>query len=289
MSFEPFAPRSTGRKATGLTFVPRRRRRRFVRNRRLFGVVAVVLVLGGPVVLSPERFVGADDPSVSARMAQLPPPAEDPVEAAAGHEVSEDALPVAFARHGTLELLLPAREIRLVAFHEAAYPDALQLTPIGRLLANDNTTKFQPPAAGDGPGYVVLSSRGRVNPASSASDIAMDPGVAVLSPVSGTVTAVEPYWLYGRHADTRIEIRPDTAPHLRVVIIHVEGVGLVVGEHVAAGRSVLAEQANHFPFSSHVDRYVDAPPGPHVHLEVKPLEPAEPSDETTSGDATASG
>jgi hypothetical protein len=85
--------------------------------------------------------------------------------------------------------------------------------------------------------------------------------------VDGVVTEVRPYLLYGQHPDTRVEIRPDDAPHLRVVLIHVDGVQVAAGDRLTAGETVLAGSANRFPFSSHVDRYLERG-WPHVHLEV---------------------
>lgn len=177
--------------------------------------------------------------------------------------------PVTFARVGAVELLLPAEQVLLVGFHEAALPAALELRPQGTLLSNENPTKFTPPADGPGPGYIVLSSRGRRHPATSAADLVLRDGTPVRSPVSGTVTDVRPYLLYGRYDDVRIEIAPDAAPELRVVLIHLDGPAVRAGDRVEAGRTVLAEGPNRFPFASHIDRYFPVERWPHVHIEVK--------------------
>lgn len=176
---------------------------------------------------------------------------------------------IPFARFEAVTLVLPSGSTRAVAYHEAAYPDALQLLPVGRMLTNDNPTKFRAPRGAEEPGYHVLSSRGRANPATSAVDLVLDDGDDVRAVVSGRVTLVQPYRLYGRYDDTRIELVPDGRPDLRVVIIHVEGVRVRPGDRVLAGATVLADTANLFPFRSHVDRHVTGEPRPHVHVEVK--------------------
>lgn len=194
-----------------------------------------------------------------------PPPVADPApEQVAG-------LPPALATIEGIDLLVPAHDVVMIGYHEASYGDALGLTPVGRLVGNENTTKY---TAGidalGGADYLVLSSRGRRQGATTAVDIVLAPGVNVISPVSGIVTDVRPYQLYGRHQDTRIEIQPDGAPMLRVVLIHVSGVGIREGDRVMAGQTVLADEANLFPFSSQVDRYTEPVRYAHVHLEVKP-------------------
>ena len=66
-------------------------------------------------------------------------------------------------------LQLPADEVVVLGFHEAATRDPLALSPVGRVVDHQNTTKFDPPAPDDtGAPYVVLSSRGRPMPATSA-------------------------------------------------------------------------------------------------------------------------
>lgn len=178
-------------------------------------------------------------------------------------------VPPIVARFDGLLLLAPSAHVRMIGFHEAAYADALAVQPQGRIWSNDNTTKFTAPPATDGHRYAVLSSRGRRTAATSAMDIAVVADTPITSLVDGTVVSVEGYRLYGRYEDTRIEIAPEGRPDLRVVIIHVTDPQVAAGARVVAGETVLAGAANHFPFRSHIDRYVGDPPGPHVHVEVK--------------------
>ncbi|MFN2557079.1 MAG: M23 family metallopeptidase [Nitriliruptorales bacterium] len=188
----------------------------------------------------------------------------------AQEELESPAAPRVLARFGEVELVTLNREVWLVGFHEASYADAMPLSPIGRMVFNDNPTKFAPYSREEGPDYVVLSSRGRPNAATSAVDMVLPVGLPVASVVTGRISLVEPYLLYGRYPDTKVEIIPEVRPDLRVVMIHLRDVRVEAGQRVVGGETVVAGSANHFPFSSQVDRYLGrAAPGPHVHIEVK--------------------
>ena len=95
----------------------------------------------------------------------------------------------------------------------------------------------------------------------------LQPGEEVRSPVTGTVTEVRPYQLYGAHDDVRIELQPDDS-ELAVVLIHVEDVVVAAGDRVAVG-DVLAGSARMFPFGAVVDRQTEPDRYGHVHMEVK--------------------
>jgi hypothetical protein len=131
-----------------------------------------------------------------------------------------------------------------------------------------NRWKFEPPAPRRPDlAYLVTDTRGRSTPATSAADVVLPVGAAVLSPVSGTVTRVKHYRLYSRYPDVRVEIRPDEAPDRTVVLLHLANVRLHPGERVEASATRIGV-VRPFRFESQVDRYV---PGrnPHVHIEVK--------------------
>ncbi|MGH3441201.1 MAG: M23 family metallopeptidase [Nitriliruptorales bacterium] len=234
---------------------------------RLLLVALLGVGLAAPVLLRPSEVGAAGsevlaDTAASVRDSLAPRPPAVPS--------AEGRVPVAGV--DGLVLLAPSEHVRMIGFHEAAYADALAFEPQGTIRSNDNTTKFTPPAATDGHRYAVLSSRGRRTAATSAMDIAVEPDTPVTSLVDGTVVSVEGYFLYGRYQDTRIEIAPEARPDLRVVIIHVTDPQVAAGGRVVAGETVVAGAANHFPFRSHIDRYVGDPPGPHVHVEVKRAE-----------------
>jgi murein DD-endopeptidase MepM/ murein hydrolase activator NlpD len=155
-----------------------------------------------------------------------------------------------FALIGDLELRLPSHDVVVHGFHEGSSPSSVAMTPVG-----DEQR--------------VLPSRGRPYPATSAVDIVLVDDEPVRSPVTGTVEVAERYALYGKHGDHRITIVPDDAPDLRVVVLHVSGVGVEPGERVDAGETVIASSARRFPFRSQIDDVTAPDAWPHVHYEVR--------------------
>lgn len=183
--------------------------------------------------------------------------------------VTVDGDPQVFGTVDGLDLWTPSGATLLVAYHEASFDDALPVQPVGRLRNNFNSTKYQDPGVMPGPVYDVQASRGRTQRATTAIDLVLRDDDPVLSPVTGKVVEVRRYSLYNRYPDTRIEIVPEGRPDLRVVLIHIAGVRVEVGDRVVAGETTLAKTANRFPFHSQVDRHLPDGPWPHVHVEVK--------------------
>jgi hypothetical protein len=239
-------------------FVARRRRRplRLVLATAAFLPLAWLAMPGGP------SLPGGESTRVSPEVPQAQPVIEPK------DEEPEAQTPV-FATFGPLELYLPAVKPVVVGFHEASSGEALALAPVGTAKSNDNTTKFDPPAEVEGADYRVMASRGRVHSATSAVDVVMRDDEPVLAPVSGTVTDVEEYVLYGNHRDVRLEIAPDDAPEMRIVMIHIDDIQVEAGDEVVAGNTPVAGTARVFPFGSQVDRFTEPDRWPHVHLEVK--------------------
>jgi hypothetical protein len=164
-------------------------------------------------------------------------------------------------------LYVPDQVVLCVCYHEAAYHDALPLSPLGRERHDYNTTKFPSDApTTEGPDYVIMSSRGRPTAATSAVDLVVPRGRPFLSPVTGVVAKVKRYRLYGRYDDTKIWIRPAADTRYRVVMIHIDRVMVRTGDEVVQGVTAVGV-ARVFPFSSQTDIYV---PGrnPHVHVEI---------------------
>jgi hypothetical protein len=195
-----------------------------------------------------------------------------PPAAAEASELASEAAPVGalpvFAVSRGLELRLVSPATVAVAFHEAARKGAVTLHPAGACSVCRNRAKFTP-AASSWPGrsYIVMDSRGRSTPATSAVDVVLPPGTPVLAPVTGTVRNVKRYRLYRRYPDIRVAIAPAADPRRRVVVIHLRGVTLQRGDRVVASLTVLG-RVRSFPFQAQVDRYVRGS-FPHVHLEVR--------------------
>ena len=190
-----------------------------------------------------------------------------PAAAAAEPPEAMSPLPV-FARSDGVALRILSSDVVAVAFHEASYRDATELRPMGVCDVCRNRWKFDPPPPVDPElSYLVTDTRGRSTPATSAADVVLPPGAAVMAPVTGTVTGVEHYRLYRKYPDVRLELRPDSAPDRRVVLLHLANVRLAPGMRVEAMTTRLGIVRG-FRFESQVDRYVRGR-NPHVHIEVK--------------------
>lgn len=172
-----------------------------------------------------------------------------------------------------VDLMLPSPHVDMVGFHEAASATAHELELGARPDVDLGVQEVSFEDVDDDLETMVLPARGRATGSATAVDVAMPAGREVVSPISGTVESVEPYLLYGRHPDTRIVITPDGRPDLKLVVLHVTGHEVAVGDRVTAGKTVLAASATPFPFESQIDRFVEDNIGratPHVHLEVSP-------------------
>jgi hypothetical protein len=207
-------------------------------------------------------------PALAATRSPAPPgPRSTPAPGTGGRAPRWDA----FARVRGISLFLPARHPVAVAYHEAALDPALELHPLGHVIHNYNRFKFHSSGATAGPGYIVMSSRGRSSPATSAVDVVVRPDTAFRAPVSGRVVGLKSYELYCRYPDVRVAIAPDSGPHLRVVAIHLAGVRVRRGDRVFATLSVIG-RPRVFRFRSQVDDYLHGG-NPHVHIEVEKPSP----------------
>lgn len=224
-----------------------------------------------------EAAAGADTPPAAAGDAEdeaAPAGPTGPEEPAADQPAPRAPTPIAAV--SGIRLLVPSMQTVLVGFHEAAMPGSLPMASVAPLEANHNPgaipeiAKTQPHQVAP---VMVLPTRARAQAPSTAIDIAIPAGEEVLAPIDGTVTAVLPYTLYGQHADVRVEIEPAGRPDLRVVLIHVSGVEVEVGDTLTGGETVVAGSATQFPFDSQIDRFTEEIVGralPHVHVEVRP-------------------
>lgn len=165
-----------------------------------------------------------------------------------------------------MHLLAPA-STSLAGYHQAGSRRALALHPRGSPRKNDNAGRFAAPAPTPGLNYAILTNRRRGTHPTSAVDLALPPDQPVPSPVTGTVTDVRPYALYGRLPDLRVVIAPRERPDLRVLLLHLDVTTVAAGDEVVAGETIVAKRGRRLPFMSQVDGLTG--PGVHVHLEVR--------------------
>lgn len=170
------------------------------------------------------------------------------------------------ATYAKVRLRSPAGVPRLVGFHEASSRSARRMRPSGSLVAN-HSRRYRPPRRSAGAAYRVMPSRGRGTPATSAVDVAMRSTAPVRSAVTGRVSYVGGYRLYGRHRDMIVVIVPRRRPSLRVVMLHIRDVRIRRGQRVVAGRTRVATRARRLPFVSQIETWAGR--APHVHVEVR--------------------
>lgn len=189
---------------------------------------------------------------------------------------SPEARTAAVARHGTVELVVPSRYALLVGFHEGGSA-ALELDVVGAVAADHAAAGVRTIAPddrdSDAATVIVLPGRHRGTAPTTAMDVVVPPDRPIVSPLDGTVTAVEDYLLYDRHGDVRVVVSPHADDTVQAVILHLEDVLVAVGDEVRAGETIIAERARVLPEPSQIDTYtrrsVSEPAPPHVHLELR--------------------
>lgn len=156
-----------------------------------------------------------------------------------GAAVGVVEVPPAFAGFEDLALTLPTRAEADVVFGEADVIDWLPLAPIGTLTTNDNPDGFEPPAPFAGPDYAVAAPATGIRPATGLARVRVPAGSDVISPVTGTVVAVEQYSTADGDRDWRIVIEPATRPDVQVVLRRVGAPLVSVGQQVGVGQDSL--------------------------------------------------
>lgn len=246
---------------------------------RLAAAGAVVLTLAA-AILAPARPVlaagggpgaGLSVATTSSDAPTSTPTTSAPTSSTPNATASVPATTATFGRMaGThLDIHYPAGPKKLVAvgFHQADNKKAVRYVPLLKCHGIDtaSTTKallkrgkiklFQQPL------------RGRGDSNFTAADCAVPPKTTVVAPVTGVVTNVRSYKLYGWINDLRLEIKPDGYPHLRVVMIHITGVKVKAGDRVVGGITPVAV-VRHLPIVSTINRFVPVSPVDHVHIQV---------------------
>jgi hypothetical protein len=233
-----------------------------------------VLATAGAVVAVRSATSGSDPAEATATEGDAgPEPSGEDAPGAGSPSPTEAPTPPppaweAFAEGLGVLVHLPAPGPILVAFHEAVKDDAVAMTPIGTLERNANRRRYpEPPPDAPGSAYIVMRTRHRDTPPTSAADVVYPAGTPIRAPVTGRVTGIRVYSLYGLVDDYRVAILPRGAPHVRVVMIHLTSLEVEKGDLVFATLSVLG-RPRVLPFGSQVDDYQDEGE-PHVHIEVK--------------------
>lgn len=249
----------TGRGPTSASSTPTRRRP------ILIAAAVVVAVVGALIGVT--RMEGAPtlDPQVVAASAGDAARIVDP----RPDRGARSAEALAEVRGLTLRAVHPAPVA--VGFLEGLRPDALSMTPIGRLVDDTSGAEWDAPPDQPGPDYRVLELRGGTRGPTSGVNVVVDHGATVRSPITGEVVAVESYSLHPQVEDTRVRIAPDGVPGLEVVVMHVASPSVGVGDRVTGGSTPIGV-AGLLRVPTQADDLMDGERLPHVHLEVRPAQ-----------------
>jgi hypothetical protein len=174
------------------------------------------------------------------------------------------------AKVGGLVIHFPASDAQMLdaGFHQAENRKAFKFLPTMKCLRiqKERVTKR---ALSTNPLLRLFQQplRGRGSSNFSAVDCATVPNATILAPATGTVTRIRRYKLYGRYQDLQLEIQPDGAPNVRVVVLHIRDMQVALGQRVEGGVTPVAT-VRHFKFVSTVNRFLPVKRADHAHIQI---------------------
>ena len=147
----------------------------------------------------------------------------------------------AFARLGDRNLLLPisAHDATIIAYEAVSDERAVVLTPIGEQANANALVRFfrgifsSPPAVR----YYLLD--GGAGPVTTSVLVGAAAGSPVYAPISGTVTAVKDYMLFGEYPDVQVDIHPEKTSGTTVTMLFINDPVVSIGDIVTAGKTQL--------------------------------------------------
>jgi hypothetical protein len=183
---------------------------------------------------------------------------------------AEGEIRPAFARLGDRNLLLPvaAGDVTIIAYQPVGDERAVALTPIGEQANANAVVRFFRGIFSGKPmiRYHLLDGQGS-SPTNSVL-IGAPVGTAITSPVSGVVTAVKEYKLYGKYDDVQIDIRPEDLSGDTVSLMFISDPVVSIGEVVTAGKTLLGKMRECPPELGAPLAYYTHDCGCHVHIMV---------------------
>ena len=214
-----------------------------------------------------------------------------------------------FASYGGMRIHLPIApdQITAVAFHQASYDDGLPMdilvpvvsgaawkagAPARAAAAASAAASAVASAAAIPTGTTVVSApsatvsdvwqgqvlklyrTGRKGSPNTAVDVGAQPGTTVIAPVDGVIAQVKPYKLYNKYDDYEIHIAPTGATDYEVVMLHIDGPVVKVGDKVIGGRTHIGVVRNLSKLESlQLGEYTPGAKGDHTHIQVNKLKP----------------
>jgi hypothetical protein len=215
------------------------RRRRKVRRRRVValavGVLLLVFAVWAAYSLPQTKAARVPTPEVVSPFAQ-----------ARGVERR-----IVVARVDDIDILLPVKldATTAVAFHPIDNANGVAFTPVGaRADASGVATTLADIFSGGGSMqyYLMNGNDSDGSPETAGLDVGAVPGVFVYAPVNGRVVAVKEYKLLGRYGDIEIQIQLADDPSLLLVVTHLSGASVGIGDQLKAGETALG-RVRRFP------------------------------------------
>jgi len=177
-----------------------------------------------------------------------------------------------FARLDDKNLALPvaAKNVTIIAYHPLMDERGIAFTPKGtkvnggvlsrgfsRLFSSDSSIKY----------YVLESKTPSLGDTGSV-DIGAPAGTPIVAPVSGVVTGVTEYLLYGKYSDVQVDIAPDGVSDATLSILFVDEPAVTIGQTVEAGKTQLGKVRE--PAGELGDRIAELThdSGGHIHMEM---------------------
>ncbi len=147
----------------------------------------------------------------------------------------------AFARLGDRNLLLPvkASDATIVAYQPVSDERVVALTPIGQKANTNAIIRFFRGIFSAEPSVRYYQLEGGAGEPTSSVLVGAAPGSPVYAPISGVVTRVHPYMLFGKYDDVQIDIRPEKMGGVTVSLLFISDPMVSIGETVTAGKTVL--------------------------------------------------
>jgi hypothetical protein len=149
----------------------------------------------------------------------------------------------AFARLRDRNLLLPvrAKDATIIAYQPVADEQSVQFSPIGERANSNAVIRFFRGVFSGEPTvrYSLLSGNG--GGATGAILVGAPVGCPLASPVSGTVTAVKHYKLYGKYDDVQVDIRPEEMSGVTLSLLFIDEPAVSIGEVVTAGKTAIGK------------------------------------------------
>jgi hypothetical protein len=171
---------------------------------------------------------------------------------------------------GDRNLLLPvaAGDATIIAYQPVSDERAVALSPIGQKVNANAIVRFFRGIFSGEPTVRYYQLEGEGQEPTNSVLVGAAPGSPVTAPITGVVTRVKQYLLYGKYEDVQIDIRPEKMGGVTISLLFISDPSVSIGETVTAGKTQLGK-VRQCPeeLGACVAEYTHDS-GSHVHLQV---------------------